>query len=180
MWSNPVSFFTKSLQNDGQNAGLRLEQVGRSESIGNNNISRSSEFGAILSKFKNMEARIVFVVMIDECYADVKFWADTHGYEYYTIPYYTILYYTILYYTILYYTILYYTILYYTILYYTLQSTSSYFLLMNILGYVHTGMYTGALGILDGYGMRGYLLDLAARGYDIRIVGHSLGAGNCS
>ena len=120
MWSNPVSFFTKSLQNDGQNAGLRLEQVGRSESIGNNNISRSSEFGAILSKFKNMEARIVFVVMIDECYADVKFWADTHGYEYYTILYYTILYYTILYYTILYYTILYYTILYYTILYYTI------------------------------------------------------------
>ena len=103
-----------------------------------------------------------------------------HAIPYYTILYYTILYYTILYYTILYYTILYYTILYFTLLYFTLQSTSSYFLLMNILGYVHTGMYTGALGILDGYGMRGYLLDLAARGYDIRIVGHSLGAGNCS
>ena len=38
-------------------------------------------------------------------------------------------------------------------------------------------MYTGAIGILDGYGMRGYLLDLAAQGYDIKTVGHSLGAG---
>ena len=79
MWNNAVSFFTKSLQSDGQNAGLRLEQVGRSESISTNNISRSSEFGGILSKFKSMEARIVFVVMIDECYADVKYWADSHG-----------------------------------------------------------------------------------------------------
>ena len=46
-----------------------------------------------------------------------------------------------------------------------------------ISGHVHVGMYTGAIGILDGYGMRGYLLDLAAQGYDIKTVGHSLGAG---
>ena len=44
-------------------------------------------------------------------------------------------------------------------------------------GSVHAGMYRGALGILDGYGMRGYILDLASKGYDVKVVGHSLGAG---
>ena len=44
-------------------------------------------------------------------------------------------------------------------------------------GYVHLGMYKAALGILDEYGMRKYLLDLSAAGYDLKIVGHSLGAG---
>ena len=44
-------------------------------------------------------------------------------------------------------------------------------------GNVHAGMYTGALGILNGYGMLDYISDLAARGYDVKIVGHSLGAG---
>jgi hypothetical protein len=38
-------------------------------------------------------------------------------------------------------------------------------------------MYTGALAILNGYGMLDYISDLAARGYDVKIVGHSLGAG---
>jgi hypothetical protein len=44
-------------------------------------------------------------------------------------------------------------------------------------GNVHVGMYTGALAILNGYGMLDYISDLAARGYDVKIVGHSLGAG---
>lgn len=80
MWGNAVSFFTKSLENDGRNAGVRLEQTGKSESLGNNNISsRPNEFGDILKGFHRAGARIVFVVMIDECYADVKFYADRNG-----------------------------------------------------------------------------------------------------
>ena len=38
-------------------------------------------------------------------------------------------------------------------------------------------MHRGSIGILDGYGMRGYLMDLLAKGFDVKIVGHSLGAG---
>lgn len=38
-------------------------------------------------------------------------------------------------------------------------------------------MHRGSIGILDGYGMRGYLTDLLAKGFDVKIVGHSLGAG---
>jgi hypothetical protein len=80
MWAKPVQFFTNSLENDGRNAGLKLEQVGRSESIGSNNISsRPTEFGDILMAFHKSGSRIVFVVMIDECYADVKFFSDRNG-----------------------------------------------------------------------------------------------------
>ena len=62
-------------------------------------------------------------------------------------------------------------------IYYTITTTSYVCFFIIISGHVHVGMYTGAIGILDGYGMRGYLLDLAAQGYDIKTVGHSLGAG---
>ena len=80
MWGKPVDFFTKSLENDGRNAGLRLEQTGRSEGISNNNINQNpNEFGDILKKFVQQGARLVFVVMVDECYADVKFYADRQG-----------------------------------------------------------------------------------------------------
>ena len=80
MWGKAVDFFTKSLENDGRNAGLRLEQTGRSSSLGSNNISnRPEEFGDILRGFVQSGARLVFVVMVDECYADVKFYADRQG-----------------------------------------------------------------------------------------------------
>ena len=75
----------------------------------------------------------------------------------------------------LYNTVLYCTVLY--CIYYTITTTSYVCFFIIISGHVHVGMYTGAIGILDGYGMRGYLLDLAAQGYDIKTVGHSLGAG---
>eukprot|EP00604_Paraphysomonas_vestita_P001277 CAMPEP_0174823634 /NCGR_PEP_ID=MMETSP1107-20130205/26366_1 /TAXON_ID=36770 /ORGANISM="Paraphysomonas vestita, Strain GFlagA" /LENGTH=429 /DNA_ID=CAMNT_0016047039 /DNA_START=503 /DNA_END=1793 /DNA_ORIENTATION=+ len=42
---------------------------------------------------------------------------------------------------------------------------------------VHTGMMLGALHILDTYGMRTSLYSLIDNGYDVKIVGHSLGAG---
>ena len=80
MWGKAVDFFTKSLENDGRNAGLRLEQTGRTEGIESNNISRSpNQFGDILRDFAQAGARLVFVVMVDECYADVKFYADRQG-----------------------------------------------------------------------------------------------------
>lgn len=47
-------------------------------------------------------------------------------------------------------------------------------------GYVHTGMYQATTGILDTYGMRGYLTQLYDAGFDIRITGHSMGAGVAS
>jgi malonyl CoA-acyl carrier protein transacylase len=47
-------------------------------------------------------------------------------------------------------------------------------------GFVHTGICRAARGILDDYGMRTLLLDLASRGYAITLVGHSLGAGTAS
>lgn len=47
-------------------------------------------------------------------------------------------------------------------------------------GGVHTGMMLGALAILDVYGMRACLHSLIERGFDIKIVGHSLGAGTAA
>lgn len=44
-------------------------------------------------------------------------------------------------------------------------------------GHCHSGFRSGTLGILDGYGIRQHLTDLFDEGYDIKIVGHSLGAG---
>lgn len=49
--------------------------------------------------------------------------------------------------------------------------------LITVKGSVHQGIRTGALGILDGYNLRHYLMRLYSNGYDIKIVGHSLGAG---
>lgn len=46
---------------------------------------------------------------------------------------------------------------------------------------VHRGMYRAALGILDQFGMRNHIKNLRGAGYhDIKVVGHSLGAGVCS
>jgi hypothetical protein len=42
-------------------------------------------------------------------------------------------------------------------------------------GHVHCGMYEGAVRILDGYVMRKYVTKLIDQGYDMKIVGHSLG-----
>eukprot|EP01038_Epipyxis_sp_PR26KG_P012442 gene12442-16687_t len=47
----------------------------------------------------------------------------------------------------------------------------------NIDGRMHRGMYESAIGILDGYAVRSRLVELALRGYSIRVIGHSLGAG---
>jgi len=47
-------------------------------------------------------------------------------------------------------------------------------------GQVHRGIHQGALGILDGYNLRPYLLKLWGRGYVTTIVGHSLGAGTAA
>ena len=77
MWSRAVQFFTNSIETDGRNVGLNMEQCGRSECCALNGIP--SKFGDILMSFKDINSRIVFVVMIDECYAVVKRWADSHG-----------------------------------------------------------------------------------------------------
>ncbi len=50
-------------------------------------------------------------------------------------------------------------------------------LLQNVMGYAHKGIYNGARGILDGYGARVFLMLLFNSGYNIQMVGHSLGAG---
>lgn len=44
-------------------------------------------------------------------------------------------------------------------------------------GFVHSGMYAGAKSILDVYCMRKYISKLCEDGYEISVVGHSLGAG---
>ena len=46
---------------------------------------------------------------------------------------------------------------------------------------VHRGMHRAAMGILDQFGMRNHIKVLRDAGYrDIKVVGHSLGAGVCS
>ena len=47
-------------------------------------------------------------------------------------------------------------------------------------GNVHTGMMLGALGILDVYCMRQAMHTLVDNGYDLKIVGHSLGSGTAA
>lgn len=44
-------------------------------------------------------------------------------------------------------------------------------------GHVHKGMYEAAIGILQSYNLRRYILQLCNDNYDVKIVGHSLGAG---
>ena len=44
-------------------------------------------------------------------------------------------------------------------------------------GYVHEGMFLGAKTILLDFKIRQYILDLCTNGFDVKIVGHSLGAG---
>jgi len=47
-------------------------------------------------------------------------------------------------------------------------------------GFVHKGMYEGAKGILDEYGLRDYISSLSCKGYSIVCAGHSLGAGTAA
>jgi len=44
-------------------------------------------------------------------------------------------------------------------------------------GTIHKGLYTAATGLLDGYNLRTTLLQLLSKGYSVKVVGHSLGAG---
>lgn len=47
----------------------------------------------------------------------------------------------------------------------------------SVQGYVHVGMYEGAIGLLDDYGIRERLLYLHRdKGYPIKVVGHSMGS----
>ena len=48
---------------------------------------------------------------------------------------------------------------------------------LSVVGHVHRGMHEGALGILDEYGLRRHVTDLSSCGYEVTVVGHSLGAG---
>jgi len=47
----------------------------------------------------------------------------------------------------------------------------------NVEGYVHEGMYLGAKTILLDFKIRQYILDLCSNGFEVKVVGHSLGAG---
>eukprot|EP01034_Spumella_vulgaris_P032631 gene32631-40264_t len=51
---------------------------------------------------------------------------------------------------------------------------------LTAVGKVHRGIHQGALGILDAFTVRTYLLRLLTKGYRITVVGHSLGAGVAS
>jgi hypothetical protein len=42
--------------------------------------------------------------------------------------------------------------------------------------YMHFGTYKAALSMLDHYNLRTYLLQLLEKGYEVKVVGHSLGA----
>lgn len=44
-------------------------------------------------------------------------------------------------------------------------------------GTIHKGLYTAAMGLLEGYNLRSTLLRLLAIDYQVKVVGHSLGAG---
>lgn len=48
----------------------------------------------------------------------------------------------------------------------------------SVQGFVHGGMYQGVLGILDSYGVRNIIASFAELGYNISVIGHSLGAGS--
>lgn len=61
----------------------------------------------------------------------------------------------------------------YTYSYYAASSGE----LQSVTDCLHYGIYKGAMGILDAYNVRSYLNRLLDRGYEIKIVGHSLGAG---
>jgi len=52
--------------------------------------------------------------------------------------------------------------------------------LQGITGHVHSGMYGGAVAILESFAMRKYLSLLSINGYSVKIVGHSLGAGTAA
>jgi hypothetical protein len=49
-----------------------------------------------------------------------------------------------------------------------------------VTGQAHKGIYRGAMGILDGYGVRAHLQILLIKGYTVKVVGHSLGAGTAA
>lgn len=44
-------------------------------------------------------------------------------------------------------------------------------------GVIHKGLYTACIGLLEGYNLRPTLLALIDKGYSVKVVGHSLGAG---
>jgi hypothetical protein len=44
-------------------------------------------------------------------------------------------------------------------------------------GYIHKGMHDSAMALLDGYNVRAQISRLIQAGYDVKCVGHSLGAG---
>ena len=44
-------------------------------------------------------------------------------------------------------------------------------------GIIHKGLYTAAMGLLEGYNLRPVLMRLLNAGYQVKVVGHSLGAG---
>lgn len=44
-------------------------------------------------------------------------------------------------------------------------------------GTIHKGLYTAAVGLLEGYNLRTTLLRLLSTDYTVKVVGHSLGAG---
>jgi uncharacterized protein (DUF2235 family) len=62
----------------------------------------------------------------------------------------------------------------------TKPTASSSHAVQSVHGVVHKGIYCGAMGILDGYGVRLFLMMLFNSGFVIHCVGHSLGAGVAS
>eukprot|EP01031_Cornospumella_fuschlensis_P034177 gene34177-41371_t len=62
-------------------------------------------------------------------------------------------------------------VIYYPYHYYTNHKT-----IATVYDYVHFGMYKAVMSMLDHYNLRSYLISLLTAGYDIKVVGHSLGA----
>jgi hypothetical protein len=57
------------------------------------------------------------------------------------------------------------------------SDVGDYYVTNTLTGTIHRGLYTAAMGLLEGYNLRPVLMRLLTAGYQIKIVGHSLGAG---
>jgi hypothetical protein len=57
------------------------------------------------------------------------------------------------------------------------SDVGDYYVTNTLTGTIHRGLYTAAMGLLEGYNLRPVLMRLLTAGYQIKVVGHSLGAG---
>lgn len=62
------------------------------------------------------------------------------------------------------------------VVYYPYHYFTSHHTITTVYDYVHFGMYKAVMSMLDHYNLRAYLTSLLKEGYEIKVVGHSLGA----